>query len=61
MSALIIFQTTEQGESSMEHEKISVSVVPGDTSEYIVVGHNSHKWLLSMSTDEDGSFFVYNS
>lgn len=33
---------------------MSVSIVPGDSSEYIVIGHNSHKWLISMGTDEEG-------
>lgn len=43
----------ESGESSMDSlTKTHPSLIPKQVNKFVVVGHNSHKWLLSMGTNE---------
>ncbi|XP_066910551.1 KICSTOR complex protein SZT2-like [Clytia hemisphaerica] len=47
-------KTKEQGESSMDlPHRACVSLLPGEDTEFIVLGHNAHQWLLSIGTDVD--------
>ena len=40
-----------------QQQHSNVSLIPGQSPEYIVIGHNAHQWLSSIGTDEDGKLY----